>query len=439
MSRIGDKPFSVHILATITLIILGIGVMAVYLPLLYEKVFIHEIGKTHLLFSPIARKFVYREKIAGPIPPESYAVATDHKPIYAYRGQDGSWYKRTEFERLVPFIYYKNMELLGLLPLVIDERSFDKETIKRYRRILEIKKGSIGKAGPQETIYPLFESGPGQVRLFFPKDRFRMTEQRMEFVNIIENRVDEALTTQFTKAIKEKGVRFPVRSVNGTFTILKPFDDGVFLVDDAYSVFHLKRINGEPEIVQTGIDPNLKTQYIRVAENKGSMYYGLLLDQSGALHLITRKDYRLVKLPIDGYDAYSMDLKLVMDPLYITVVYSDETTIHGVAMDRNYQTVERFQHRMSRATETVAKKLSSVLFPFSIRLADNSGHGSMRVIVATGGLLSFIGIGASLFLLISWGYLKSGKRPDGKELLLVLLTGLYGLIILCFFSEKKRC
>ena len=55
--------------------------------------------------------------------------------------------------------------------------------------------------------------------------------------------VEKELTKLFTSALKAEGFIFPARSVNGKFTILKPFDEGAFIVDAKYQVFHLKRQN----------------------------------------------------------------------------------------------------------------------------------------------------------------------------------------------------
>ncbi len=423
---------SIHLLATVTLAVLAIGTAAVYLPMLYEKLFLHQADKTHLLFSPVTKRFIYREKIVGIIPPESYEKATDHRPQYAYRDQNGRWYTRVEFEKRLPFIYYKNMELWGLLPLKIDGNSFDKAVIKQERQVWEFNKGEDTGNCLTESLYPLLESNPGQVRLSFPQDRFRMTRDRMEFVNVHTNRVDEKLSTLFTRALNEKGFAFPVRSVNGKFSILKPFDAGVFMVDNNYNVFHVKRISGVPEVVKTSIDPALKTKQIKVSEKKSRAYYGLLLSEAGVLHLISSDNYRVFPLPLKGYDPRNMDVKLVMDPLHVTAIYSDDRTVYGVAMTRDFTPVAKYQRQMSRATRTMADKMHAVLFPFCIKLEQVGGAGRLQLSCTTGGGLSLVGIGASLLFLCVLTYLKDRKIPAKQRLLFVTLTGIYGVIVLLF-------
>ena len=65
--------------------LLALAVASVYLPELYDMAFFEPVEKTHLLYSPVSRRFVYTEKIVGPIPPQSTAKAQDHHDNIAYR------------------------------------------------------------------------------------------------------------------------------------------------------------------------------------------------------------------------------------------------------------------------------------------------------------------------------------------------------------------
>ncbi|PID77342.1 MAG: hypothetical protein CSB24_02005 [Deltaproteobacteria bacterium] len=429
----GRRPIS-QTLAALSLTVLAIFIMSIYLPMLYEKLFIHRVGKTHLLFSPITKEFVYTEKIVGKIPPESIAAATDHTAEYAYRSQHGRWYKRVEFERLLPFIYYKNMELWKMLPIEIDGRIFDRDTIKNNRQVWELKHQEFNQT---ENLWPLIEPENGEVRLSFPKDRFRMTDKRMEFINIYRNQVDEKLSNLFTAALKDRGFKFPARSVNGKFTVLKPFDEGVFLVDADFAVFHLKRRDGLPVIVRTGIDPNLETAIIKITENKKRDYYGLLVSKSGKLYLISYDNYRLIPLPLDNYDHQRMDFKLIMNPIYNTAIYSDDKMVYGLAMDKNFRPISSYSHQMSRAKKTTADRIYAVLFPFYLKLDNQQG---LKIHAASGGLPATLGIAASILCLIVWSYWQYWqyrKRPKIFDIFLVGVSGIYGLIFIIFVGKHE--
>ena len=414
-------------LSTFVLIALTIVVSAFYLPMLYEKLFFERILKTHLLYSPVTERFIFKEKIVGPIPQEAQLKAEDHHAEIAYRDANGDYYTRVEFEKNLPFIYYRNMELWGLLPLRFGDQEFGKKEIKENRQVLELKFSDISDLHPQTPLWPLLESNPSQARLVFPEDRFRMTSNAMEFVNADYNKVDEELTSKFTNALNEKGFVFPARSVHGKFTILKPFDEGAFIVDNQYQVFHVKRRNGDPWVIKTDIDPKLKTRHIKVSENRRRKYYGLLLAGTNDLHLLTTGNYGLIRLPLEDYQPNKMDFKLLINPLYQTAVYSDETTIRGVAMDSDFTPIDRYTHSMSRSIKTNTHLVHEIFFPFAGYLKQ-SGGAFLNLSLQLGSSLSFIGIAVCLVGFGAWSWLRRQRFPKAIEVCVVAVTGIYGVI-----------
>ncbi|MEA3285694.1 MAG: DUF4857 domain-containing protein [Synergistota bacterium] len=419
-----------------SLILLIISVSSIYLPMGYRKLFIPDTEKTHLLFSPMTKNFVYREQLIGDIPKEVRSKADDHHSEIAYGDQDGNYYGRLDFERMLPFIYSKNMDMLGLLPIEIDGRSFDIEEIKRGRQVMEMTPEKLREHSTRPSVWPLLETDSGQARLVLPDDVFRMTDDRMEFVNADSNQVDRELTEKFTRALLKEGFSFPARSVNSRVTVLKPFDDGVFIVDHDYDVFHVKRVKGEPFVRKTSIDRDIKTRYVLVSENMRKVYHGLLIGQDGRAWLLGFDDYETIPLPLEGYNPDEMDLKILTDPLYVTATWSDETTIHGLAMDRSYRPVASFDHTMSRAADTRAKKIYRALFPFSLDLGHRR-RGNMEISFRLGDRTAVVGIVAALTALLTVGSSIRKRRPKPYEIILVALTGLYGLIAV-FLVDPER-
>ncbi len=420
--------------STIAQVVLSVLVMAVYLPMLYDTAFSERVEKTHLFFSPVKEAFIYKEKIVGDIPEGARKKAEDHHAELAYADQDGTYYTRTDFEKLLPFIFYKNMELWGLLPITLRGETFDKQTIRKNRRVMELKAREIGDRRSLAPLWPLIEGKSGRVRLVFPEDRFRMTDTGMEFVNADDNAIDRELTDKFSRALSKAGFVFPARSVNGKFTVLKPFDEGVFIVDAGWSVFHVKRVEGNPVVVKTPIDPALKTRHIKVSENKAKQDYGLLLDGNGGLHILTCDDYGLIPLPLKGYNPDAMDFKLIRNPLFKTAVYSDEDTIRAVAMDKAFTPFAEYEHRMSRSTETAADLWRNILFPFTLSFGEDHGD-FLRIKARLGGPASLIGMAACLLVYVLWRRLRRGAAPHPGAAALTALTGIFGLITTLFLLE----
>jgi hypothetical protein len=408
--------------------ILVILVSAVYLPLLYDNLFMDEVEKTHLFYSPVSRDFILKEKIVGKVPEAAKGFAFDHHSNLAYLKADGTYVSRKTFERHLPFIYYKNMEILGVLPITLNGQTFDKRTIKAQRRVLELKARELTDRYPEVPFYPLLESNPGQARLVFPENRFRMTATQMEFINADANVVDRVRTEMYTRALEKKGFVFPARSVNGKFTVLKPFDEGVFIVDHNFHVFHVKRVDDAPLIVKTPILPDLKIRAIKVSENKEKKYYGMALSGDGHLFLLRYDNYGLIPLPLAGYDPDRMDVKLIFNPLYCTAVYSDDTTIRAVVMDKNFVPIKTFVHTMSRAAMTGAGKARDLLFPFTLTLGTTLSSGYVTARIMPGSIWSLAGRGICVLLFTGGTKILTGQWPRGIRIITVAVTGVYGLV-----------
>lgn len=401
-------------LSRYALIVLAVVVMSLYLPRLYHMVFEKKAGKTQLFFSPVIKEFVFREMVG-----EGHRFVT--------QDESGKNYDRHTFEALIPFIYYKNMELWGKLPLTIDGQTFDKQTIKKNRRVFELKPRMITDRSPRIQVFPLLESQPGRTRLRFPEDAFRV-KGRMEFINVDTNTVEEGLTSQFTGTLNQAGFTFPARLAAGRVSILKPFDEGFFIVDADGRVYHVKRAGGKPVVVKTSIPVDIEVRHIKVTENNKKEIYGLLLSEKGELYLITYDNYRLIKLPLINYNPDTMDFKLLVNPLYRTAVYSDNRTIRAVAMDSEYKPVARYERDMFYGKKTITDSFFEAVFPFSIKIRDKT-VGYLLFDPVCNGKMAIFGIIISLIIAVVVMYARKADFKRGwPDLAVVMLTGVYGLI-----------
>lgn len=280
-------------------------------------------------------------------------------------------------------------------------------------------------------LYPLFNNDPDVAMMPFPEEMFRLTEAAMEFVHADHNQVDMALTRTFTRALIDQGFVFPPRLIAGKPTNLKPFDDGYFIRDAAGHVFHVRRVADRPEVVRTPIDPALDILDIVVAESRRREFHGVLITRQGDVHLIETGSYRLISLAVQGYDPRRMDFKLLIDPLYRTVTFSDPTRVQGIVLEADYRPLRQFAVSAADPNPVALLGIRDFLFPFRIQM-ENHYRGKADFGVALGGLWSLAGILCALtvfFLLF-----RSGRgRPLGPATpLLILATGWYGLVAAAF-------
>ncbi len=387
---------------------------AIALPKLYAMVFEPKIAPTHMFYSPVAETFIFREH------------AGNHD--FSYLSAAGDSFDRREFETLLPFIYYKNMDLWGLLPIEIDGRSFDRETIRDARQVFELKAREIVDRQPGIPVYALLNADPGQAGLVFPTDVFRMEEGRMAFLNVDVNRSDPALTESFTGALTEAGFVFPARLVAGRQTILKPFDAGVFLIDATGAVFHLWRTGDTPHVVRTPIPTDLDIRHIKITENTKREILGLVLTRDDRLFLLSMPDYELIDLPVEGYVPDSMNYKLLLNPVQATAVYGDRSQIHAVAMTRDFAPFADYSRPMPGTTNTMQARIADALFPFTLSLGENNGP-YLAWQVTWNGPVALIGIALSLVLFVALAvYRQASLRQALAPGLLVALTGPFGLL-----------
>ncbi len=416
------------VFARYAFVCVAVLVMSVYIPQCFDLAVGQRVAKSHLFYSPVSEKFIWRDTLLEPPPSAKEGM---HHALFLQMDQDGQTYDRQEFEKQLPFIYFKNMELWGMLPLQLQGKSFDKETIKKNRQVIELTPRMIAGRSPDDTVHPLLESAPDSVNLVFPEERFRLGKE-MEFINADYNTRDEGLTETFTTALKDAGFEFPGRLAAGKETILKPFDEGFFLVDAAGALFHIKRVKGKPQVIRTPVDPAIGIRSLRVSENSRRDFYGLLLTGDDQLYVLTYDNYALRHLPLQDYDPDRMDFKMIINPLYRTAVYSDDAVIRAVVMDSDYQPVARYSHRMPGAERTTAEIVLSFLVPFRINLADPTS-GYVTLAFQSFGWHS---LAALLGALLLYGLLALERHTRGKALwldgALVLCTGLYGLLTVLF-------
>ena len=255
-----------------------------------------------------------------------------------------------------------------------------------------------------------------------------MTDERMEFVNVDINRVDEGLTATYTKALETAGFRSPARLAAGKPTILKPFDEGYFMVDAGGDVFHVKRFDGKPRIVKTPIPDDLGIRHIKVSESKRRLYYGFLLTDDGRLFLISYDDYRLVALPTEGYDADRMDYKLLLKPLYPTAVFGNDEAVHAVAMTPDFQPIDRYSRPVPGTRGMPHDRIFRALFPFAVTLDDPTG-GYLSWKLNHHGWQGMIGTAVSLLILLLLIRRRRTRFAIAwPDILFVALGGVFGLV-----------
>lgn len=401
-------------------LILAVLALAVFLPAGFDKIFVHDVDDPLIFYSPVLKQFIYQESLG------------EHR--FSYRDESGNGYSRQEFEANLPFHYHRNLELQNALPIEIEGRLFDAQAIQQNRQGLEIKARHLRGHSTRMELYPLFDNDPHVAMMPFPEDVFRATGPAMEFINADHNRIDRDLTEAFTAVLDDLGFAFPATVVGGRPTNLKPFDDGYFIRDSTGHVFHIRRVQGRPEIIRTGIPPSLDILDLVISENRRREFHGLAITRQGGVFLISTDGYRLIQLPLAGYDPTTMDLKLLIDPLYRTASISDGKYVRAVAMDEEYQPLRSHVLPKVDPTPPFVRIARDLVFPYQVRL-DSQVRDQADVRLLFGGPLSLAGILVAVAAFVFLAKITRRFSLTRRDATLVLLTGVYGLIALAFIGN----
>jgi len=260
-----------------------------------------------------------------------------------------------------------------------------------------------------------------------PKEFFRVTD-RVEFIDAASNKVNEDRSREFTDSLRARGFQFPAQMIAGNPNTKKPFDEGYFVVDAAGSLFHLKMVKGKPFCVNTEKPPSVRVLHMSVAEMSLREFYGVLVDRAHKVYLISYDQYKLIELPIANYDPETTMLLVGGDLFFRTFSVVADGWVQTVATDRDYKVVDTYREQWPTRYERTPGRIAAYLFPFTLNWTDDNSV-YVDFFVRWGDLRCLIGIAVALLILIAIRVLQKKKvMSDVVEIIIVLVSGLYGLI-----------
>ena len=133
----------------------------------------------------------------------------------------------------------------GRFPSRIEGVAVDVRDAERSGFIFRSSPSEINRRKP--GLYQLLESMPARVDFKSPTDVFRITGDGIEFVDMATKTLDRAKSDAFTRVMKDKGFAFPARVIAGNASTRKDYDNGYFIVDNDFKVYHLKQMLRRPQ------------------------------------------------------------------------------------------------------------------------------------------------------------------------------------------------
>ncbi|MDY0162801.1 DUF4857 domain-containing protein [Desulfobotulus sp.] len=408
------------------LCLVGVLVLAVVLPRMFDMAFKKSSPSSFVLYSPVTEGFLF----SGNSP----------EGEFRYRDEAGNLYDRKTYMSLTPLFWYRDLFAWKIMPETLGGVPITREAVEAGAQFFRYRPGDMQREGI--ALWPLLESASEFSDLRLPETLF-WNKGRLIFENGLTRRRDATFTEAVETSLSDAGFVFPVAAVWGNPTTKKPHDDGWFLLDAEGRLFHLKQEKGLPICRNTGLAPPSGIRHVAVTEDARKEFFGYLITGDGGFHVLMQENYALVRLDLEDFDPDTMGLLFMADLLGRTLVYGDGEGFYALRLDREYRPLHRYTEARFPAFSQGTAVARAILFPFTLKTRASYTKAADFALVPSG-LLSLVGI---LFAFLSFVLIRKKMEkplcPGIREGVVLLLGGLYGLLVLCvedgwFRGEKGQ-
>ncbi len=395
-----------------------IFVLSIVIPEYYWMIFEKHHAAPSVIYSSLLKDFIKFER-------------RDNK-VFRFDNKGNNILKK-KFEELAPLYYYRTLSYLGTMPEKIDTYKVNLRNLKLNSIFFQIKPNEI--LMPQIQLFPLIEAVPNGPKLDMPNDFFRIND-KMEFINCETNEIIPELTEKFTAALIEVGFEFPAKKIFGNPTVMKPFDEGYFILDSKSRLFHVKRVRNNPYVKRIDLPEEIVPAFIQVTEMELREFYALLISEKSDVYLISYDNYKLIKLPVKDFDYRKNRFRFQGNPLYRIITISSATSISVFVTDRNYNLVNEYRETWESKYDRPTGKIFSAVFPFSLDLTD-SKTSYVGFYFHFSGWLSIVGAIISLLIYLFVQIKKKEEASRCKfDYVIIAFTGIYGLIAALLIRDE---
>lgn len=352
--------------------------------------------------------------------------------------RQGKVYTTAEFDSVMPLLNYRQRMVDGTLPDSIEGLAITPPIV--MSKSITFKSSPSKFDAPNVGLYIMFESTPKRIGLELPDDVFRMKND-IEFINDATNTVDEAKSQKFQKALDKAGYTFPAQWVEGNMNPRKRYDEGYFSLDSKSQLYHIKMVNGNPYVGNTGVGDSIEVSRFSMYESGDKRFYGFLFDKTGNIYIIGNDEgkYQLEKLDIPAIDTSNDELLIMGNLLYWTVSVTNSKGKDVYALKAS--TFEQVEKLSIPRVEGRWDKVSAWLFPIYITLTHENSDFIYPQVSFTGYYAFLVNLLLSIVMAL---FIPNSPKKKILQSLYVLITGIPGLIALLILPNistrklKKR-
>lgn len=401
------------------LIIVAIVILANILPNIYNTIFDVRIDSPYVTYSTQQEDFFVQKQGSND----------------TFVDTEGREYSQDEFLEATPIVNAVYHAANGTLPDSLNGKRLHVQRLRQENFRDRISPTDFSE--PTYELYPLFESEP-EYGLTFPKDFFRFSGKRIEFIDAESNEISEEKSRKFTEALEEENFAFPPDLVAGMPTLLKDRDDGWFLIDNKSELYHLKMIKGEPYVKYVSTPDDFEVKEIFPNDFSNREFLALIVTEDNRLFILDYNDYSLTEFPIYDYKPSEEQFSINGNMFHRIITLTGDDYVKSYALNRDYEKVDEYYDEWKGKSEMIEGKVAGYLFPFNINFESSN---TRYIKFMFDGFRDFNWIYLNLVLLGgAYTIIQMKKRKISRnilDLMLVAGTGIYGFIATLLFPNKE--
>ena len=283
----------------------------------YHKNYQHEFNKYYIFYSNVIDDFVYQKNYG--------------KHHFEYGIKDSKTFDRVEYESYLPFVYWRNLDIQGKLPVTIKEKVFDKNSIKNSRLGFSYHPVDLEKL--EVELYPFFNPLSHKGMISFPEEMFTITSTG-SFVYNFDDGIAKNLSDELTVKLNEKEFSYPASNIWGKSTNMKPYDKGYLVLDENKNLFNIKRENNNITVKDIPYPRDIELAFIKISENKQRKLSGYAIDKKSNFYLLDW-GFKFNKINLPNFEYTSMKLKIIANPINYIIRYDNGSQYHAVALTQD--------------------------------------------------------------------------------------------------------
>jgi len=279
-----------------------------------------------------------------------------------YKDVKNQVYSEHEFDSILPLFFYRQLLSEERLPNRLFGVDLTPRLIQTENFNFRIDPNAVNT--PSIGLYPLLESMSGRVDLEMPDDVFRLSE-RMEFIDIETNAINEFKTNVFTQMLQKKGFKFPAKSIAGNPTDRKEYDEGYLILDAEHNLFHVKQVKRRPYVRKIEIPKQVLVQHMFLTEFKNRKFLAFVSDSQQRFWVLETQTYTFKQVDIPSFDPACMSMSIIGNMFDWTIIVNDGKTKRYFAIDAsNYHCIKSLTYEEPELTPM--QKFGLYLFPIQL-------------------------------------------------------------------------